>query len=197
MSSKHTVIYIPGIGDDVKGLQSTLIKKWRLYGMEPIIHEVPWMDREAFAPKLERLLARIDELVKHGHTVSLVAASAGAGAAINAFAKRPDKVNGVVCIAGKVNNPESIGDGYRQRSPSFIESAQQVQFSLDILDEGNYRPRIMSRYALFDPIIPRDDSIVLGGVNITVPTFGHSVTIAEQLLLGAPNYLRWLKRLAK
>jgi hypothetical protein len=96
-----------------------------------------------------------------------------------------------------VNNPDAIGEGYRQRSPSFIESAQQVQFSLDALDEGNYRRRIMSRYALFDPIIPRQDSIVLGGVNITVPTFGHSVTIAEQLLLGAPNYLRWLKQLAK
>jgi pimeloyl-ACP methyl ester carboxylesterase len=195
--NNHTVIYIPGIGDDIKKLQSTLIKKWRLYGVQPLVHEMPWMDQEPFASKLERLVALIKELHGQDRIVSLVGASAGAGAAINAFAQRSGKVNGIVCIAGKVNNPESIGDGYRQRSPSFIESANQVQFSLDILDEGNYRSRIMSRYALFDPIIPREDSIVLGGVNITVPTFGHSVTIAEQLLLGAPNYLRWLKRLAK
>jgi pimeloyl-ACP methyl ester carboxylesterase len=195
--NNHTVIYIPGIGDDIKKLQSTLIKKWRLYGVQPLVHEMPWMDQEPFASKLERLVALIKELHGQDRIVSLVGASAGAGAAINAFAQRSGKVNGIVCIAGKVNNPESIGDGYRQRSPSFIESANQVQFSLDILDEGNYRSRIMSRYALIDPIIPREDSIVLGGVNITVPTFGHSVTIAEQLLLGAPNYLRWLKRLAK
>jgi pimeloyl-ACP methyl ester carboxylesterase len=195
--NNHTVIYIPGIGDDIKKLQSTLIKKWRLYGVQPLVHEMPWMDQEPFASKLERLVALIKELHGQDRIVSLVGASAGAGAAINAFAQRSGKVNGIVCIAGKVNNPESIGDGYRQRSPSFIESANQVQFSLDILDEGNYRSRIMSRYALFDPIIPREDSIVLGGVNITVPTFGHSVTIAEQLLLGAPNYLRWLKQLAK
>jgi pimeloyl-ACP methyl ester carboxylesterase len=195
--NNHTVIYIPGIGDDIKKLQSTLIKKWRLYGVQPLVHEMPWMDQEPFASKLERLVALIKELHGQDRIVSLVGASAGAGAAINAFAQRSGKVNGIVCIAGKVNNPDTIGEGYRRRSPSFIESAQQVQFSLDALDEGNYRKRIMSRYALFDPIIPRQDSIVLGGVNITVPTFGHSVTIAEQLLLGAPNYLRWLKQLAK
>ena len=197
MASPHSVIYIPGIGDDAKMLQSTLIKRWRWYGVRPIIHEMPWMDQAPFAPKLERLLERIDGLHAQGHVVSLVGASAGAGAAINAFAARREKVNGVVCIAGKVNNPDSIGDGYRRRSPSFIESAVQVQFSLDKLDDGDYRQRVMSRYALFDPVIPREDSIVLGGVNQTVPTFGHSTTIAEQLLLGAPNYLRWLKQLAK
>ena len=194
---KHIVIYIPGIGDDVKMLQSTLIKRWRLYGVQPLVHEMPWMDKEPFAPKLERLVALIDDLYDKGHTVSLVGASAGAGAAINAFAARKNKVNGVVCIAGKVNNPNSIGDGYRQRSPAFLESALQVQFSLDILDDGDYRKRTMSRYAVFDPVIPREDSIVLGGINKTVPTIGHSATIAEQLLLGAPNYLRWLKQLTK
>ena len=196
-TTKHTVIYIPGIGDDAKMLQGTLIKKWRLYGIDPVIHEMPWMDTAPFDSKLQRLLKRIDDLTSQGQTVSLVGASAGAGAAINAFAARKTTVNGVVCIAGKVNNPGSIGEDYRRRSPSFIESAQQVQFSLDTLDEVDYRKRVMSRYALFDPIIPREDSIVLGGVNVTVPTFGHSVTIVEQLLFGAPNYLRWLKRLAK
>lgn len=188
---------MPGIGDDAKGLQGTLIKKWRLYGVKSELHEMPWMDQKPFAAKLQQLLARIDELKQQGHIVSLVGASAGAGAAINAFAARPDVVCGVVCIAGKVNNPQSIGQNYRRLSPAFIESALQVQFSLDALDDGNLRRRIMSRFALFDPVVPREDSIVLGGINKTVPTIGHSITIAEQLAIGAPHYLRWLKQLAK
>jgi len=195
--NNHIVIYIPGIGDDAKKLQGTLIKKWRLYGVQALVHEMPWMDQEPFAPKLARLIALIKELHGQNHIVSLVGASAGAGAAINAFAACKDKVNGVVCIAGKVNNPDSIGNGYRRRSPSFIESAQQVQFSLDALDQRDARTRIMSRYAFFDPVIPREDSIVLGGMNKTVPTIGHAVTIVEQLVVGAPRYLRWLKQLAK
>jgi pimeloyl-ACP methyl ester carboxylesterase len=158
---------------------------------------MPWMDEESFAPKLDSLVRIIDKLHEQGQIVSLVGASAGAGAAINAFAARPDKINGVVCIAGKVNNPDSIGGGYRRRSPSFIESALKVQFSLDALDDADARKRIMSRYGFLDPVIPREDSIVLGGMNKTVPTIGHSTTIVEQLLVGAPNYLRWLKQLAK
>jgi hypothetical protein len=53
----------------------------------------------------------IKELHGQDRIVSLVGASAGAGAAINAFAARKNIVNGVVCIAGKVNNPDAIGEG--------------------------------------------------------------------------------------
>lgn len=193
----HTVIYVPGIGDDTKKLQRSLLRFWRIYGVKPIIHEMPWMDTESFAPKLLRLVKRIDDAHAKGDTVSLVGASAGASAVLNAFAARKDKVNGVVCIAGKINNPDTIGERYRRRSPSFIESAMQAQFSLDQLDFDKERKRIMSRYAVFDPVIPQEDSKVAGGINRRVFTIGHTTTIAEQLTLGAPHYLGWLKRLAE
>jgi pimeloyl-ACP methyl ester carboxylesterase len=170
-----------------------LVASWRWWGVRPETFLIKWGNGEAFAPKLERLLKRIDELHAQGHRVSLVAASAGAGAAINAFALRKDVVSGVVCIAGKINSPGAIGESYRSSVPDFIESADQVQFSLDKLDFDTDRPRIMSRYAVLDLLVPRSHSLVAGGKNVTVPSIGHSVTIAIQLLFGAPTFLRFLK----
>jgi hypothetical protein len=156
-----------------------------------------WADGEDFAPKFDRLLQRIDKEITTGNTVSLVGASAGAGAVINAFAARKDELNGVVVIAGKVNNPEGIGSGYRSKNPAFIESAYMVQKSLDQLDFDTDRQRIQSRYAFIDPVIPMADSKVTGGINKMVPSVGHPVTIATQLVFGAPFFLGWLKKLSR
>jgi pimeloyl-ACP methyl ester carboxylesterase len=191
----HHVIYIPGLGSPNPRWQRWLVSTWRLWGIRPETFLIKWGDGEAFQPKLERLLRRIDELHAKGHEVSLVAASAGAGAAINAFAQRKDIVSGVVCIAGKVNSPGAIGDSYRSSNPDFIESADQVQFSLDKLDFDTDRPRIMSRYAMFDPVVPKAHSLVAGGKNVMVWTSGHSITIATQLLFGAPVFIRFLKNI--
>lgn len=190
----HDVIYVPGIGDDVKKLQSSLVKLWRVYGVNGLTHEMPWMDTAAYQPKLEKLLDLIDSLHAQGHEVSLVGTSAGAGAVINAFAARKDIVRGVVCIVGKVNNPDTIGTVYRQRSPAFLESAARVGSSLRKLTNAD-RKRIMSRFALLDLIVPRRDSIISGAINKTVPTFGHGFTIITQLFFGAPFFLNFLKKL--
>jgi pimeloyl-ACP methyl ester carboxylesterase len=156
-----------------------------------------WSDGESFAPKLQKLLDKIDELHSRGHKVSLVGVSAGAGAVINGFAARKDKITGVICIAGKINNPEGIGNSYRRRSSAFVDSSYQVQPSLDRLDFVSDRSRIQSRYAIFDPVVPTKDSEVVGGHNKTMPTIGHSTTIATQLLFGAPFFIRFLKQSAK
>jgi pimeloyl-ACP methyl ester carboxylesterase len=189
----HDVIYIPGLGDANPRAQRGLVATWRLWGVRPQLFHINWGNGEAFTPKLERLLALIDENLAQGHTVSLVASSAGAGAAINAFAGRKGRLNGVVCIAGKINSPETIGPRYSTGNPAFVGSARQVQFSLDKLDFDTDRSRILSRYAMFDPVVPRRDSQVAGGRNRTVLSFGHSITIATQLLFGAPSFLRFLK----
>jgi pimeloyl-ACP methyl ester carboxylesterase len=192
----HHIIYIPGLGKPNPRWQRALVSKWRFYGVKPETFLIKWGDGDPFKPKLERLLKRIDELHSQGHIVSLVAASAGAGAAINAFAERKDVINGVVCIAGKINNPETIGEVLRSTNPDFMESARQVQFSLDKLDFDTDRPRIMSRYGMFDPIVPKSHSEVSGARNVRVKTSGHSVTIATQLLLPAPIF-KFLKSIHK
>jgi len=194
---RETVIYVPGLGDANPRAQRLLIRTWRVWGVKPLLFQMNWGDGEAFAPKLRRLLKLIDDEVSKGRKVSLVGASAGAGAVINAFAARKDKIQGVVCICGKVNNPETIGPRYSTGNKAFVDSARQVQFSLDKLDFDADRTRIESRYAIFDPIVSQSDSEIAGAHNRTVPTVGHSITIASQLLFGAPSFLRFLKHIQR
>jgi hypothetical protein len=193
MVNKLSIIYVPGLGDAKPSGQQLLIRSWRLWGVRPIFFHVRWGDGEAFAPKLERLLKLIDGETAEGRKVALVGASAGAGAVIHAFARRKATVRGVVCIAGKVNNPDTIGPRYSTGNTAFVDSARQVQFSLDKLDFDADRKRIQSRYAIFDPVVPQADSEIAGARNRTVPAVGHSVTIASQLLFGAPGFIRFLK----
>jgi acetyl esterase/lipase len=194
---KHDIIYVPGLGDKKLRGQRLLISTWRFLGVRPIMVPMNWSDGDSFAPKLERLLDKIDDLQGNGHRISLVGASAGAGAVINAFAARKDVIDGVVIICGKVNTPEAIGHRYSGPNPAFLESAFMVQKSLDQLDFDTDRKRIQSRYAFIDPAIPMGDSKVTGGINRMMPTIGHGFTIATQLLFGAPSFLFWLKNLGK
>ena len=193
----HDVIYVPGLGDTRADGQRALISTWRFWGVRPHFLQMVWGEGDDFEPKLQRLLDRIDDLHGRGHKISLVGASAGAGAVINAFALRQDKVSGVVCIAGKINNPEGIGPDYQRRSSPFVDSAYRVQASLDQLAFKTDRTRIQSRHAIFDPVVPTRDSEVVGGQNKTVPSVGHAITIATQLLFGAPFFIRFLKKTAK
>jgi pimeloyl-ACP methyl ester carboxylesterase len=172
-----------------------LLRTWRIWGVHPELFQMNWADSVTFNAKFVRLLTLIDTLADKGYEVSLVGASAGAGAAINAFAERKDKIRGVVCIAGKINNPESIGPRYRSQNASFVESAYLVPASLKKLDVSHDRPRILSLYGILDEIVPTKDSIIPGAHNRKVLTAGHAMTIATQLLFGAPLLLRFLKRL--
>jgi pimeloyl-ACP methyl ester carboxylesterase len=192
-NQQYAVVYIPGIGDDHRGLQGLIIKTWRLYGVEPIMHEMPWMDEAGFQSKLKRLTDKIDTLKAAGYRVSLIGISAGAGAAINAFAARPEAVDGVVCICGKIDRPELIGKIFEKKSPSFLESAQLVKTSLVTLRTANKLARVQSRRSLHERVVKPADSRVQGAQNVVVPGVGHAFTIVTQALFGAPFFLRFLK----
>lgn len=174
--------------------QRKLVSAWRIWGVQPHFIQMNWGDGKPFEPKLNKILAKIDDLHAKGHQVSLVGASAGGGAVINAFAARKEKVASVVTLSGKINDPDGIGTRYSGPNPAFVESAFMVQPSLDKLDFYKDRSRIQSRYAFFDPIVPLSDSKVVGANNNMLPTIGHGFTIATQLLFGAPVFLHWLKQ---
>lgn len=186
------VIYIPGLGDNKITFQRLAVRTWRLWGVRPHVFHMKWEDDELYDVKFERLLDFIAKLRISG-PIAIVAASAGATVAINAYASRPDDICSVVLIAGKVNNPNSIGEGYRRRAPAFWASAQQTTNSLGMLS-ANQRSNILSLRAMVDMIVPAKDSTVTGAQNKVVWTSGHAFTIAWQLVFGAPRYLRFIKQ---
>jgi len=163
--------------------------------VEPELFQMNWGDKEPWTPKFQRLLARIDELVKEGKPVGLVGASAGASAVINTYAARKDHLVGIVCISGKINRPQVIANRYVKNNPAFVTSAYDCEQALKTLDPADRR-RILSRYAVFDGIVPHVDSRILGARNRLSPTLGHSPTIATQIVFGAPGFLRFLKQQA-
>jgi len=191
----HSIIYITGLGDAQATGQRLAIKTWRLWGVRPVMFQVNWADGEPFAPKFERLLKLIDDAALKGK-VSLVGASAGATAVVNAFAVRSSVLHGAVCIAGKINNPGAISRSYKQANPAFAESAAATALSL-VKIRLEDRRRILSIRAMLDLIVSARDSNLVGAQNRVSWTSGHVFTIAWQITVGAPSFIRWLKQIDK
>jgi len=193
MAQKLHCIYIPGLGDSRLAGQRSAIATWQLWGVSTEVMAMNWADSESWEMKQTRLLQRIDELLARNVSVALVAASAGASAAINVYALRHDRIVGCVLIAGKVNRPEAIGNYYYQHSPAFIDSVRQCQQSLNSLDSPA-RKRILSRYAATDPVVAKADSIIEGAQNVCVPVSGHAYMIGTQIVFGARSFIKFLQR---
>jgi hypothetical protein len=151
-----------------------------------------WEDKEPFKPKLDRLLARIDELKDEGYKVGLAASSAGASAAINAFAERQD-ISGVALLCGKINNPQTIGKQVYAKNPAFKESMDRLPQSLEALNT-NSRVKILSIKPLTDHTVPPPDTVIKGAAQKTNPTFGHVASIAIGITLLAYRMVGFLKK---
>ncbi len=102
----------------------------------------------------------------------------------------------MVLIAGKINHPETISRSLTQKNVAFGPAAQRASAALAKLSKGE-RARIMSRYNLFDPIVPAADIHVPGACNCVQPTMGHAFTIASQMFFAAAMFIRRLRNQAK
>lgn len=175
--------------------QSWAVRQWRRLGVESELIPMDWGSDEVWQDKLDRVLLRIDTLHAQGKQVGLVCSSAGALAAVNAYAARQKEIVGVVAIAGKINRPEAIGDGYAATNPALLPAAYACELALARL-KTSARRRIQSRYALLDETVSHADSHVPGARNRRVLAAGHVFTIASQLVWGAPSFIRFLRRAA-
>lgn len=177
----HQVIYVPGLGDHRPFGQATIIKCWRLFGLRAHYFPLSWADGEEFAPKLQRLLDKIDTLSRNGQKVSLVGVSAGASAVLNAYAVRP-KITRVICICGKIHNPQTIHPRRFQINPAFKDSVFMVQKSLAKTNK-NQRKNIMSIHPLYDQTVPIADTVIDGAVEKIVHIRGHIQSIYYTIIL--------------
>ncbi|HUS26472.1 MAG TPA: hypothetical protein VMY99_03940 [Nevskiaceae bacterium] len=190
--AQHHIIYVPGLSDSRADGQGLATKAWVLYGVKGHCLRMHWADGEPFAPKLQRLLDTIDELAAAGHTVSLVGASAGASAVLQAFAARKDTVAGVVCICGKIQHPETVRDAVYAENPAFMQAMKRLSTSLHSILPAD-RARILSIHPRADNSVPPEDTIIEGAVEKTIPTSGHARSIFYALTVGAPTVVGFLK----
>lgn len=198
-TSQHHIIYIPGLGDTTyPHMQRLMLRTWRIYGVYGHFHLIGWNNAESFDDKLAGILQEIDDLVKAGHIVSLLGASAGASMALHAFAKRKDKLAGVVLVCGELGSAVDIEPSYYEENPAFEPSMRRLPAALETLT-GDDRLRIMSIHPLYDETVPIKDTQLEGARMFTSVSFGHAVTIVFTLTIDfyVPYWFlaRWARKM--
>lgn len=195
IKATHHIIFIPGLGDTSRMMgrsEADLFMLWRVYGVKTHYFPISWEDEEAFESKLDRLVKVIDDYAKPGNLVSLVGASAGAGAAINAYSRRKEVIHKVVCVCGKLQNPQTVSQLRFKQSPAFKDSLELLSASYEKLNEKDLA-KILSLRPLTDMVVPLRDTIIPGAKNEIMFSFGHAVSIIYALSIGSFRIVRYIK----
>ncbi len=191
MEMPQHVIYLPGLGDHHSRLQEAAVGLWRVYGVIPHFHRIGWADNESFEGKLVSILNEVDKYAEDGE-VSLVGTSAGASAALNAFARRQGSVKRVVTICGKIQNLETIDEKRFKRNPAFRGSVELLPESLKQLNQEDLS-NILNIYPLWDGIVPIKDAIIEGAHSLRMLVPGHVFSIGYTISFGAHSIAKFIK----
>lgn len=189
----HHIIYIPGLGDSTVSGQKKLLKIWRLWGVQVSLVQMNWSDKKAFEPKFSKVLQAIDDAANKGHTVSLMAASAGGSMAIAAYAARKTKIHKVALICAEVNHTAHISPHYIAENPAFGASMKKLAAHLSQLDDAA-RSKIRSYHPIADNVVPVRDTKIDGAVSKRMPVMGHAIGIAYGLSVASFGIARWIKK---
>ena len=195
MKKKKAVIYIPGLGDEKPRGQKLALNLFKIFGIKPYYFAVGWKNSGTYQSRMNELDELITNLYKT-RSVNLFAASAGASAAINTYARNLDKISSVSLVCGKINNIDKISSSYYSVNPNFKESVSNLKNSLAKLN-SNSRNKILSIRPQNDPVVPPKDTIIKGAKNLQSFTYGHTPTIVHYLTIGLPRIVWWIKKNSK
>lgn len=189
---KHHVIIVPGLGNRYWFFQWAT-RDWREKGLT--VHFVPmaWEKGKKLGPKLDKLTQKIDTLARSGN-VSLIGASAGASAVINAFSKRKKKVYKVINICGRLR------EGTHVFPPLALAALSSAAFKESVLRSERILPtftkqerkRILTIRPLFDEIVPGSTVPIPGVLNRRIIAIGHTISIALAITFFAKHILSFL-----
>jgi len=187
--AKH-VIYVPGLGDNKPHGQNIVIQLFRIFGITPHYLALGWNKSEGYDTKQTRLIAKINSLAKAGNSVSLIGVSAGASVVLNSFAANKN-ISKVICISGKINNPQTISNKTFKENPDFKESMAHVQSSVASLNEKQLK-NIMSTHPRSDQVVPIADTNIKGATEKTLPGHSHSTGIFFAITIGLPAIAKFI-----
>lgn len=169
-----------------------MVRFWWLYGVRGHCHEMPWAGEESWGPKFQRLLDEIDRYKAQGHKVSLIGASAGASAVLNAYIERRDSITGLIYICAKINAPETVSDKTYAENPAFKTSMEVLQTNLAKLTTVD-KAKIHSFYSPKDGTVPYQATVIPGVAETRLPSLRHGRAILYSLSFGASGLMRFLK----
>lgn len=190
MPQTHSVIIIPGLGDNSKVIKY-LEKPWEKFGLNIIPYPIGWNDdSKLFQPKLAKLLRLVDKLHAAGEKISIVGTSAGGSAALNAFVERKNIIHKVVNVCGRLRvGPESGFWSFvlrTKKSPSFADSVRMFESRENLLTQ-NDRKKIMTVMPLFgDQLVPASTVPIVGAINKKIFMGEHILSIATAMTIYSP-----------
>ncbi len=194
MTSKHHVIIVPGLGNEInKHIWAT--NSWKSYGLIPHVFNPKWkIEEPELQPKLERAIDLIDNLTSCGESVSLIGNSAGSSFVLNCFGERKDKIHRVVVNCGRVRTGDWPWFTFHQAtasSPSFKESVLRSEKLISKLSLTE-RKKILTLRPLFDEVVPPFTVPIEGATNKITPSIEHVVSISLNMTLFRGRIIKFL-----
>lgn len=191
--TKHIVLYVPGLGDtNISGRQK-LLATWRYKNVRIEACSMNWQVDEPLTHKLERLVARIDELQSSGQKVSLIGESAGASAVINALKLRPNMLNAVILLCGKSQHPDRIGIHLRHKNPRLYESVALSHEYIQTMPIEQ-KAKVLNLHPIADPVVPVWETKIVGVRNAKMPSFGHATSIVFGMTIWSFRIVQFIKK---
>ncbi|WP_125772836.1 prolyl oligopeptidase family serine peptidase [Antribacter gilvus] len=191
------VVFVPGLGDRLGWLvhlQREAVRAWRPLGVRTAMFRVRWSADVSFEDRLDALDRFVDQFEARGERVALVGASAGAGAVLAAFARRPH-LPAVVIIAGKFQDPEDIADQVLDHFGVFHQSLHTVPGLLGSLGPEQ-RARVLALRSARDGVVDDEDTALEGAVNETMRIVGHVTAIGYALTFRARRIVQFVRQQA-
>jgi hypothetical protein len=190
--AKHTIVYIPGLGDHDMSRQLMALKLWRIYNVKTEVCPIYWLKDEPWDTKMQRILDKIDYHIQQGNTVSIVGISAGTTAALQAFDKRKSSINKLSLVCGKFQYPETVHPKRYKMNPCFHEALVKTKPVLDSLTDAD-KKKIRSYRPVYDNFLPPRETTLNGVKTVITPSITHVGGIAYALTLGSWQLVRFLK----
>lgn len=186
----HRVLYIPGLGDHYDLPRKLALQMWRLFGVSAKLVPMQWYNGLTYEEKLALIETQLQRVSVEGHTVSIVAESAGAAIALRVFANHPE-VHCLVTICGVLDPSIKISPAILTNSPAFKQAVGTIAMSrLDVKDRLDMITIITSSY---DPVVDQRKNVINGAEIIRLPSRGHLFVVALCLTIYARKIATLIK----
>lgn len=184
MTGEHHLIFIPGLGRNVRKMQFAIDHFWQNKGLTPHLEPMDWHNLAipSAKPRIDRVIARIRTIhqINPEAKVSFCGISAGVSVVGNVIAQIPGEFYRAALIGGRMREGNLHPLDWRtltwaaSRSPGFRESVQtfeqaQKSLSAEVLE------RILVLRPALDEVVPRSTNHLPGAKNRYIPMIEHDL----------------------
>lgn len=192
MVKQHVVLYVPGLGDLNLRNRQKLLNLWHFKRVRIEICPMYWQKNEPWQKKLDRLLARIDELYAQQFFVSLIGESAGASAVVQAMKLRHSKLNAGILLCGKTQFPDRVSSRLYALNPALKNAVVASQTAVNSLTPQE-KAKMLNLHPIADPVVPVKETKIPGVADAVMPVIGHALSIGFGMSIWSFRIVKFIR----